>query len=519
MADQKISQLTTKATPVSADILPIVDSVAGDNKKVTAGTLPVSTATQTALNAKVNSNSAITGDTKTKITYDSKGLVTAGADATTADINDSTDRRYVTDAQLVVIGNTSGTNTGNQTITLTGDVTGSGTGSFAATIANNAVSNSKLDQMPANTIKGNNTGSTANALDLTKAQVQTLLEIAGAELFTGDGSNGDLSISSGTTTLGVNSYLYNNLTMSGTAQINTSQHPLFVKGTLTISGSAIIQNNGIAGGTNPGTGAGAGGAARAFGRYFASGVAGGGGAAGTTTAGGSAGTTASAGCGPNTRSTNGGRGGSGGTGSAGAAGISGDAANPSIVSWPSYPLVNPFVIVNAAAGGVYLSSGHAGRGGGAGGGNGTNAGLGGGGGGSGAGCVYIACNTLDISGASASAIQAIGGLGGSSSNSVTAGQGGGGGAGGGGGGLVVIAYKELIGSATDLIDVSGGDGGNGGNGGGSGGLNGTGGYGGAGGRVVLINLTTGVITTSNSTAAPAAPTQTGTAGVSFKVSL
>lgn len=44
-------------------------------------------------------NTAITGATKTKITYDSKGLVTAGADATTADISDSTNKRYQTDNQ------------------------------------------------------------------------------------------------------------------------------------------------------------------------------------------------------------------------------------------------------------------------------------------------------------------------------------------------------------------------------------------------------------------------------------
>lgn len=60
-------------------------------------------------------NVAITGATKTKITYDSKGLVTAGTDATTADIADSTNKRYVTDAQLTVLSNTSGTNTGDQT--------------------------------------------------------------------------------------------------------------------------------------------------------------------------------------------------------------------------------------------------------------------------------------------------------------------------------------------------------------------------------------------------------------------
>lgn len=87
----------------------------------------------------IGKNGAITGATKTKITYDSKGLVTAGADATTADIADSSNKRYVTDANLTIINNTSGINTGNQTITLTGDATGSGTGSFSVTLANTAV--------------------------------------------------------------------------------------------------------------------------------------------------------------------------------------------------------------------------------------------------------------------------------------------------------------------------------------------------------------------------------------------
>lgn len=86
-----------------------VDNTSDANK-------PVSSATQTALDLKVDENAAITAATKTKITYDVKGLVTSGADATTADIADSANRRYVTDAQLTVIGNTSGTNTGDQTL-------------------------------------------------------------------------------------------------------------------------------------------------------------------------------------------------------------------------------------------------------------------------------------------------------------------------------------------------------------------------------------------------------------------
>ena len=48
---------------------------------------------------KLDKNTSITAATKTKITYDAKGLVTSGADATTADIADSTNKRYQTDNQ------------------------------------------------------------------------------------------------------------------------------------------------------------------------------------------------------------------------------------------------------------------------------------------------------------------------------------------------------------------------------------------------------------------------------------
>lgn len=48
-----------------------------------------------------------------------------------------------------ITGTNSGTNTGDQTITLTGDVTGSGTGSFAATIANDAVTYAKIQNVSA----------------------------------------------------------------------------------------------------------------------------------------------------------------------------------------------------------------------------------------------------------------------------------------------------------------------------------------------------------------------------------
>lgn len=85
---------------------------------------PISTATQTALDGKVDENASITGATKTKITYDAKGLVTAGADATTADIADSSNKRYVTDADLTKLSNLSGTNSGDQNLFSTIAVSG-----------------------------------------------------------------------------------------------------------------------------------------------------------------------------------------------------------------------------------------------------------------------------------------------------------------------------------------------------------------------------------------------------------
>ena len=62
----------------------------------------------------VASNIAITGGTSTKVTYDAKGLVTAGSSATTADIADSFDKRYVLDSEKTKLNNLSGTNTGDQ---------------------------------------------------------------------------------------------------------------------------------------------------------------------------------------------------------------------------------------------------------------------------------------------------------------------------------------------------------------------------------------------------------------------
>ena len=62
----------------------------------------------------------------------------------------------------------------------------------------------------------------------------------------GDGSDGNVSVSSGVTTL-VRDMFYNNLTISGTGQINMAGFKIFVKGTLDITAApvaAIFSNGG-----------------------------------------------------------------------------------------------------------------------------------------------------------------------------------------------------------------------------------------------------------------------------------
>ena len=111
-------------------------------------------------------NLSINAATKTKITYDAKGLVLAGADATTADIAASTNKNYVTDVQASVLSNTSGINTGDQNIILTGDVVGRGTGSFTTTINSvGGVSSSTISNFDTR-INSNTNSITTNTADI-----------------------------------------------------------------------------------------------------------------------------------------------------------------------------------------------------------------------------------------------------------------------------------------------------------------------------------------------------------------
>jgi hypothetical protein len=160
------AQFKTALSLAKADVgLGNVDNTADTAK-------PVSTAQQTAIDAKVTANAGITGATKTKVTYDAKGLVTAGADATTADIADSANKRYVTDAQQTVLGNTSGTNTGDQSLT----------GLVAKTLYDaNTVLKADSDDTPASLTMGASTIlarlAAGNIVAATPAELRTLLAL------------------------------------------------------------------------------------------------------------------------------------------------------------------------------------------------------------------------------------------------------------------------------------------------------------------------------------------------------
>jgi hypothetical protein len=236
----------------------------------------------------------------------------------------------------------------------------------------------------------------------------------------GDGSDGDVTVSSGTTTL-TRTTFYRNLTVSGTGILETAGYRVFIQNALVISGTGIIRNSG-SDGVNTGA-SGAGGAAG----YFRGGGAGGSAGFGA----GNPGTSFTTGpCG----------GGSGGAGETGSA--AGGAAGTVTAGELHYrhngyqAAVSPFTI-NTSTGAVTILAGGAGGGGG-----GNSSGQAGGGGGGG-GVVAIYAPSITVG--SGCFIRANGGAGGTNANAD---------GGGGGGGCVLLVYVDYSNSGT--VQASGG---------------------------------------------------------------
>lgn len=331
----------------------------------------------------------------------------------------------------------------------------------------------------------------------------------------GDGADGDVTISSGTTTLTRDTF-YNNLTINGTGVLNTGGYDVYVAGTLDISSAAEGSIHRL--GTNATSVSGAAGLAASF-QYGASTAGGNGGGVGIN---GNPPTS------PSTFSTNY-FGGSGiGGSSAGRGG--GDGTMSSLGGTPQSfgPLQTHGFwkrmslsahggsgpgIVNGGYDGVGPAVGGVGGGGGT---TGSGSGGSGGGGGGGGGMFRVFAKIIKTSVSTpAGVFKVSGGNGANGSNGAGGGGGGGGGGSGGGGGGIQVYYGSIDGvQVTAIAWADGGAGGSGGNGTGTY-WGGQGGSSGRAGTAACFNLGAGTMHAEAPRTTPATPTvpsgNTGTA--------
>lgn len=356
--------------------------------------------------SSVAGNVAVFDDTTGKLLADGGTLGTAAfVDATTADITDSTDKRYVTDAELVVIGNTSGTNTGDQTnitgnaatvttnANLTGHVTSVGNaavlGSFTVADLNTALSDGDISQVQVDIFTTSGTYTKPSWAKSIYVDVQA----AGGGGGSGrKGAPGTISVGGGGGASGGRSiftFEASNITSTVAVTVgaggtgaaaqtgNSSNGGPGTKGGASTFGSYLLSANGL-----PGTG----------------GLSGAGGTGGVTSAsltsngiGGGAASTAGlvGGVGGSSQMSGGGGGAGGGITAAGVASAGGNSGRP-IAQGALAQAIGGAIATNGANGSsvAYLGAGGAGGGSSVSGtnaGNGGNGGIGSGGGGGGAG--------------------------------------------------------------------------------------------------------------------------------------
>lgn len=299
---------------------------------------------------------------------------------------------------------------------------------------------------------------------------------------TGDGSDGDVTISANTTL--TRDMYYNNLTISAGYTLNTAGFKVFVKDTYDCENGAYVTANGNDGADGgDGVGSGVGGAAGAGGTATegtTKNIAGGAGGRGANEGESGGGTSElDSDNGVNATMCIGGDGGDGGNGgngwvyTGGVAGDGGVATQFKSQLKQATEAISLLKDINSGAGA-------------AGGGGGAYYSAGGGGGGGASGVPVIICAKNIIHNGE---IQSKGGDGGDGGDASTTQTGGGGGGGAGGhGGIIILIYSTKTGSGT--TDVSGGTGGTGGTGNSSGttGYNGGSGEDGLDGSVVEIQV-------------------------------
>jgi len=300
---------------------------------------------------------------------------------------------------------------------------------------------------------GTATGATGAKLFVTPAKLATRL--ASSTSF-GDGSDGDVTISAGTTTL-IRDMYYNNLIVTGT--LATAGYRVFVNGT--ISGAGIISFNGTAGG-NGGNGSGgiggtAGTAAAATVGYFST-SAGAPGVAGISGVNNAAGGTSASAVANALVVTAGGNGGKGGRSDAGAGGApSGGtgATGTAVVTKFGQILFQTVAGLDVTAPGSLIKYKPGGGGGSGGVGGAQSASSSGGSGGGGASGGIIALFVKIWTGTFT--FQATGGNGGNAGTCEGTNAGGSAGGGGGSGGFVFITYgtKTWTGSYTLTGGIAG----------------------------------------------------------------
>lgn len=306
----------------------------------------------------------------------------------------------------------------------------------------------------------------------TAVEVQAAIEEAkstgGSASDYGDGSDGALSMSSGTFTLPRTMY-YSSVTLSGTAILDGNGFKLYSQSTIILSGSASIvrtPNVGSAGVTNTN---GNGGAAMTQ-NDMGAGLAGQAGVNGGSNNGGVAG---------NNAGTANGYGGAGAaSGSAGSTGTAGTAGTYTNI--PERVVRHDHVWLLTA----YKNGGQGGAGGAGGAASLLANGGGGGGGGSGGGVLIIFCKSFINT--SSVGVVCKGGAGGNGGAAPSGNSNGGGGGGGGGGGhIYIICDSATIGT----LNVAGGAGGTGGAKAGTGSIGGNGGTGSSGHTEIYQRLT------------------------------